>query len=94
MHLHILGICGTFMGGIAALAQAAGHRVTGSDAAVYPPMSDQLAAFRCAEFPFIKGWSRYFISVHFQQIFSQRRQFKCCDRNISMSVDCVFQCGS
>ena len=44
MHLHIIGICGTFMGGIAALAQAAGHRVTGSDRSVYPPMSTQLAA--------------------------------------------------
>ncbi|MGH8177572.1 MAG: UDP-N-acetylmuramate:L-alanyl-gamma-D-glutamyl-meso-diaminopimelate ligase [Steroidobacter sp.] len=44
MHLHILGVCGTFMGGIAALARAAGHRVTGSDQSVYPPMSDQLAA--------------------------------------------------
>jgi UDP-N-acetylmuramate: L-alanyl-gamma-D-glutamyl-meso-diaminopimelate ligase len=44
MHLHILGVCGTFMGGIAALARAAGHRVTGSDQNVYPPMSDQLAA--------------------------------------------------
>ena len=44
MHVHILGICGTFMGGIAALARAAGHRVTGSDQNVYPPMSDQLAA--------------------------------------------------
>ena len=44
MHLHIVGICGTFMGGIAALARAAGHRVTGSDRAVYPPMSTQLAA--------------------------------------------------
>ncbi|MFN2644402.1 MAG: UDP-N-acetylmuramate:L-alanyl-gamma-D-glutamyl-meso-diaminopimelate ligase [Burkholderiales bacterium] len=43
-HLHILGICGTFMGGIAAIASAAGYRVTGSDANVYPPMSDQLAA--------------------------------------------------
>jgi UDP-N-acetylmuramate: L-alanyl-gamma-D-glutamyl-meso-diaminopimelate ligase len=42
MHVHIIGICGTFMGGIAALAQAAGHRVTGSDRAVYPPMSTQL----------------------------------------------------
>jgi UDP-N-acetylmuramate: L-alanyl-gamma-D-glutamyl-meso-diaminopimelate ligase len=42
MHLHILGICGTFMGGLARLAQAAGHRVTGCDAAVYPPMSEQL----------------------------------------------------
>lgn len=44
MHVHILGICGTFMGGIAALARATGHRVTGSDQNVYPPMSDQLAA--------------------------------------------------
>ena len=44
MHLHIVGICGTFMGGIAALARASGHRVTGSDRAVYPPMSTQLAA--------------------------------------------------
>jgi len=44
VHLHILGICGTFMGGIAAIAKAAGHRVTGCDANVYPPMSDQLAA--------------------------------------------------
>src|SRR5256714_7583922 len=42
--LHILGICGTFMGGIAAIASAAGYRVTGCDANVYPPMSDQLAA--------------------------------------------------
>ena len=42
MHLHILGICGTFMGGIAALAREAGHRVTGCDANVYPPMSEQL----------------------------------------------------
>ena len=44
MHLHILGICGTFMGGIAAIAREAGHRVTGCDANVYPPMSDQLRA--------------------------------------------------
>jgi len=44
MHLHIIGICGTFMGGIAALARATGHRVTGSDRNVYPPMSTQLAA--------------------------------------------------
>jgi UDP-N-acetylmuramate: L-alanyl-gamma-D-glutamyl-meso-diaminopimelate ligase len=43
MHLHILGICGTFMGGIAALARRAGHTVTGCDANVYPPMSTQLA---------------------------------------------------
>jgi len=44
MHLHVLGICGTFMGGLAALAREAGHRVTGCDANVYPPMSDQLQA--------------------------------------------------
>lgn len=42
MHIHILGICGTFMGGVAVLAQGAGHRVTGCDAQVYPPMSTQL----------------------------------------------------
>ncbi|WP_330130911.1 UDP-N-acetylmuramate:L-alanyl-gamma-D-glutamyl-meso-diaminopimelate ligase [Shewanella xiamenensis] len=42
MHVHILGICGTFMGGLALLARAKGHRVTGSDANVYPPMSTQL----------------------------------------------------
>ncbi len=42
MHIHILGICGTFMGGLAALARQAGHKVTGCDASVYPPMSDQL----------------------------------------------------
>ena len=44
MHIHILGICGTFMGGIAAIAKEAGHTVTGCDANVYPPMSDQLRA--------------------------------------------------
>ncbi len=44
MHLHILGICGTFMGGIAAIARQAGHKVTGCDANVYPPMSTQLEA--------------------------------------------------
>ncbi|MBT9541438.1 UDP-N-acetylmuramate:L-alanyl-gamma-D-glutamyl-meso-diaminopimelate ligase [Thiobacillus sp.] len=44
MHIHILGICGTFMGGIAAIARTAGHTVTGCDANVYPPMSDQLRA--------------------------------------------------
>ncbi len=42
MHLHILGICGTFMGGIAAIAKELGHKVTGSDSNVYPPMSTQL----------------------------------------------------
>ncbi len=44
MHIHILGICGTFMGGLAVLARAAGHKVTGCDANVYPPMSTQLEA--------------------------------------------------
>lgn len=42
MHIHILGVCGTFMGGIAAIARSLGHRVTGSDTNVYPPMSTQL----------------------------------------------------
>lgn len=42
MHIHILGICGTFMGGIAAIAKELGHRVSGCDANVYPPMSTQL----------------------------------------------------
>jgi len=54
VHLHILGICGTFMGGVARLAQAAGHRVTGCDASVYPPMSDQL---RAAGIDLIEGYS-------------------------------------
>ncbi|MDU9399628.1 UDP-N-acetylmuramate:L-alanyl-gamma-D-glutamyl-meso-diaminopimelate ligase [Pseudomonas sp. zfem003] len=44
MHIHILGICGTFMGSLAVLAKELGHRVTGSDANVYPPMSTQLEA--------------------------------------------------
>jgi UDP-N-acetylmuramate: L-alanyl-gamma-D-glutamyl-meso-diaminopimelate ligase len=43
VHIHILGICGTFMGGLAQLARSCGHRVSGCDANVYPPMSDQLA---------------------------------------------------
>ncbi len=53
MHIHILGICGTFMGGLAALAREAGHRVTGCDANVYPPMSDQL---RALDIELIEGW--------------------------------------
>lgn len=53
MHLHILGICGTFMGGIAAIAKAAGHVVTGSDANVYPPMSTQLERLGI---PLTEGW--------------------------------------
>jgi UDP-N-acetylmuramate: L-alanyl-gamma-D-glutamyl-meso-diaminopimelate ligase len=53
MHIHILGICGTFMGGIAQIATALGHRVTGSDAGVYPPMSTQLEA---AGIELMEGW--------------------------------------
>jgi UDP-N-acetylmuramate: L-alanyl-gamma-D-glutamyl-meso-diaminopimelate ligase len=53
MHLHILGICGTFMGGIAAIAKAAGHTVTGCDAHVYPPMSAQLSAL---SIELTEGW--------------------------------------
>ena len=53
MHLHILGIGGTFMGGMALIARAAGHRVTGCDANVYPPMSEQLAA---QGVELIEGW--------------------------------------
>lgn len=52
-HIHILGICGTFMGGIAAIARQAGYRVTGCDANVYPPMSTQLEAQGIA---LIEGW--------------------------------------
>ena len=53
MHIHILGICGTFMGGIAAIARSAGHAVTGSDANVYPPMSTQLERLGI---PLTEGW--------------------------------------
>ena len=42
MHIHILGICGTFMGGLAQIAKALGHEVTGSDQNMYPPMSEEL----------------------------------------------------
>ncbi len=55
MHIHILGICGTFMGGLAVLARAAGHRVTGCDTGVYPPMSTQLEA---QDIALIEGWDR------------------------------------
>ena len=54
MHIHILGICGTFMGGIAVLARAAGYKVTGCDAGVYPPMSTQLEA---QDIELIEGFS-------------------------------------
>jgi len=53
MHIHILGICGTFMGGVARIAQALGHEVTGSDANVYPPMSTQLEE---AGIRLVEGW--------------------------------------
>jgi UDP-N-acetylmuramate: L-alanyl-gamma-D-glutamyl-meso-diaminopimelate ligase len=53
MHIHILGICGTFMGGVAAIATQAGHKVTGCDANVYPPMSTQLEA---QGIELIEGW--------------------------------------
>ncbi|HEY4039265.1 MAG TPA: UDP-N-acetylmuramate:L-alanyl-gamma-D-glutamyl-meso-diaminopimelate ligase, partial [Burkholderiaceae bacterium] len=61
MHLHILGIGGTFMGGLAQLAQANGHRVTGCDTAVYPPMSDQL---RLAGIDLIEGFSPDQLALH------------------------------
>ncbi|MDR0233590.1 MAG: UDP-N-acetylmuramate:L-alanyl-gamma-D-glutamyl-meso-diaminopimelate ligase [Zoogloeaceae bacterium] len=53
MHIHILGVCGTFMGGLAQLAREAGHRVSGCDAETYPPMSDQL---RDAGIELIEGY--------------------------------------
>jgi UDP-N-acetylmuramate: L-alanyl-gamma-D-glutamyl-meso-diaminopimelate ligase len=60
VHLHILGICGTFMGGLAQLALAAGHRVSGCDANVYPPMSEQLEA---AGVRLIEGYARDQLTV-------------------------------
>ncbi len=60
MHIHVLGICGTFMGGLAALAREAGHRVTGCDANVYPPMSEQL---RALGIELIDGWSAQQMSL-------------------------------
>jgi UDP-N-acetylmuramate: L-alanyl-gamma-D-glutamyl-meso-diaminopimelate ligase len=53
MHIHILGICGTFMGGIAVIARQAGHTVTGCDANVYPPMSTQLES---QGIRLVEGW--------------------------------------
>src|SRR5205814_461188 len=57
---HILGICGTFMGGVAALAREAGHQVTGCDANVYPPMSDQL---RALGIELIEGYGREQVAI-------------------------------
>jgi UDP-N-acetylmuramate: L-alanyl-gamma-D-glutamyl-meso-diaminopimelate ligase len=61
MHIHILGICGTFMGGIALIARAAGHRVTGCDANVYPPMSTQLQA---EDIDLIEGYAADQLGLH------------------------------
>ena len=58
MHIHILGICGTFMGGIAQLAKSLGIEVSGCDAGVYPPMSDQLeqAGIHLIEATILSSW--------------------------------------
>lgn len=60
MHIHILGICGTFMGGVAQLAAQAGHTVTGCDRGVYPPMSD---ALRAAGIELTEGYGAEQLSV-------------------------------
>ncbi|GGY48361.1 UDP-N-acetylmuramate--L-alanyl-gamma-D-glutamyl-meso-2,6-diaminoheptandioate ligase [Bacterioplanes sanyensis] len=65
MRVHILGICGTFMGSLAQLAKAAGHDVSGSDAGVYPPMSDQLQA---AGIELFEGWSPEHIPADVDQV--------------------------
>jgi UDP-N-acetylmuramate: L-alanyl-gamma-D-glutamyl-meso-diaminopimelate ligase len=65
MNLHILGICGTFMGGVAALARELGHRVSGSDANVYPPMSTQLEALGIA---LTQGYAPEHIPANAEQI--------------------------
>ena len=59
MNIHILGICGTFMGGLAAIAKAAGHQVSGSDENFYPPMSEQLIKLGI---PVQKGYGAQFIN--------------------------------
>ncbi|MBR5557848.1 MAG: UDP-N-acetylmuramate:L-alanyl-gamma-D-glutamyl-meso-diaminopimelate ligase, partial [Acinetobacter sp.] len=61
MHLHILGICGTFMGSLALLARDLGHKVTGSDANVYPPMSTQLEN---AGITLMQGYERSHLQPH------------------------------
>ncbi|RYZ91735.1 MAG: UDP-N-acetylmuramate:L-alanyl-gamma-D-glutamyl-meso-diaminopimelate ligase, partial [Moraxellaceae bacterium] len=61
MHLHILGICGTFMGSLALLARELGHTVTGSDQHVYPPMSTQLEA---AGIALMQGYSASHLQPH------------------------------
>ncbi len=66
MHLHVLGICGTFMGGLAALAKAEGHHVTGCDANVYPPMSTQLEALGI---PLIEGFDPSQLERHTADVY-------------------------
>lgn len=61
MHLHILGICGTFMGSLALLARDLGHTVTGSDQSVYPPMSTQL---KNAGITLMQGYDRNHLQPH------------------------------
>ena len=61
MHLHILGICGTFMGSLALLARDLGHTVTGSDQSVYPPMSTQLEN---AGITLMQGYNRSHLQPH------------------------------
>ena len=61
MHLHILGICGTFMGSLALLARDLGHQVTGSDLNVYPPMSTQLEN---AGITLMQGYDRSHLQPH------------------------------
>ena len=61
MHLHILGICGTFMGSLALLARDLGHTVTGSDLNVYPPMSTQLEN---AGITLMQGYDRSHLQPH------------------------------
>ena len=56
MHIHILGICGTFMGGLAQIAKALGHEVTGSDQNMYPPMSEELIKLKISDIEFFETW--------------------------------------
>ena len=71
MHIHILGICGTFMGGIAAIAKQAGHRVTGCDANVYPPMSTQLEA---QGIELIEGWAPQQVGAQARSVRHRQRR--------------------
>ncbi|MFT2092294.1 UDP-N-acetylmuramate:L-alanyl-gamma-D-glutamyl-meso-diaminopimelate ligase [Paraglaciecola sp. 2405UD69-4] len=75
MHIHILGICGTFMGGIAALAKSMGHKVTGADANVYPPMSTQLESLGIELY---EGWdpSQFKVAIEPKDKLDPQQQFK------------------